>query len=336
MANPSNPPENPDAAGKSRREVLLGLLRVGGVSASAAVAGLWLSRRSERPTDQAPLILARRFAAPPDPRYPELVVAQRDDPRALVRDALAALGGIERFISRGDVVVIKPNIGWDRTAEQAANTNPMGVAEMARQCFAAGAKKVIVTDVPCNEPHRCFARSGIARAAGDEGADIVLPEERLFKQVDLRGDVLGEWPVLEPFVTADKVINFPIAKSHSLTGVTLGMKNWYGILGGARNRLHQRIHESLADLASVMRPALTLIDAYRVLIRNGPTGGSLADVLLKKTLVAGTDPVALDAYVAKAYWDLDARQLRYLQLAQDRNLGKMDFAGERLKVVTSS
>ena len=139
--------------------------------------------------------------------------------------------------------------------------------------------------------------------------------------------------MLEPFIAADKMINFPVAKSHSLTGVTLGMKNWYGILGGARNRLHQRIHESLADLADVMRPTLTLMDAYRVLIRNGPTGGSLADVLLKKTLVAGTDPVALDAYVAKAYWDFEPSQLRYLQLAQDRGLGTMDFARVRTEVV---
>jgi len=155
----------------------------------------------------------------------------------------------------------------------------------------------------------------------------------LFHQVNLGGDVLGEWPVLEPFLTADKVINFPVAKSHDLTGVTLGMKNWYGILGGARNRLHQRIHESLADLADVMRPTLTLIDAYRVLIRNGPTGGSLADVVLRKTLVAGTDPVALDAYVAKAYWDLDASQLRYLQLAEDRGLGTRDFSKVGTKAV---
>jgi len=141
--------------------------------------------------------------------------------------------------------------------------------------------------------------------------------------------------VLEPFIAADKVINFPVAKSHSLTGVTLGMKNWYGILGGARNRLHQRIHESLADLAAVMRPTLTLIDAYRVLIRNGPTGGSLADVLLKKTLVAGTDPVALDAYVAKAYWNFGPDRLRYLQLAQERGLGKMDFEQLRTESVTA-
>jgi uncharacterized protein (DUF362 family) len=270
---------------------------------------------------------------PDDIRYPEMVVAQGEDPRALVRKALEGLGGIGRFIARGDVVVIKPNIGWDRTPEQAANTNPLAVAEMVRQCLDAGARKVTVTDVSCNEPHRCFERSGIARAAGDEGAVIVLPEERLFHQVNLRGDVLGEWPVLEPFIAADKMINFPVAKSHSLTGVTLGMKNWYGILGGARNRLHQRIHESLADLADAMRPTLTLIDAYRVLIRNGPTGGSLADVLLKKTLVAGTDPVALDAYVAKAYWDIEPSQLRYLKLAQDRGLGRMDFDKVRTEVV---
>jgi uncharacterized protein (DUF362 family) len=335
MADTRHVPEKPALPGTSRREMLINLLRAGGLSASAAAAALWLRKQSRRPQDAAPLTLARSFTVPGDDHYPQMVVAQGEEPRVLVRKALEGLGGIGRFIARGDVVVIKPNIGWDRTPEQAANTNPLAVAEMVRECLNAGAKKVIVTDVSCNEPHRCFERSGIASAARDEGAEIVLPEESLFHQVNLRGDVLGEWPVLEPFIAADKMINFPVAKSHSLTGVTLGMKNWYGILGGARNRLHQRIHESLADLADVMRPTLTLIDAYRVLIRNGPTGGSLADVLLKKTLVAGTDPVALDAYVAKAYWDLEPRQLHYLQLAQDRGLGTMDFAKVRTEVVTT-
>ena len=107
-----------------------------------------------------------------------------------------------------------------------------------------------------------------------------MPEARLFRDVDLRGEVLGVWPVLEPFLTADKVINVPIAKHHSLTGATLGVKNWYGILGGQRQRLHQRINESLADLLAFLRPTLTILDAYRVLMRNGPTGGSLNDCLL--------------------------------------------------------
>jgi uncharacterized protein (DUF362 family) len=145
--------------------------------------------------------------------------------------------------------------------------------------------------------------------------------------------VLTSWPVLEPFLSADKMINIPIAKHHSLTGATLGMKNWYGILGGPRQRLHQNIHECLVDLADFMRPTLTIIDAFRVLLRNGPGGGNPADVVLKKTLIAGTDPVALDAYAAKAYWDLDWHTLRYLKLASERNLGTLSFEATRTRFV---
>jgi len=308
-----------------RREALINLLRLGGLSAAAVGAGLWLKGRSRRPEEPAPLNLKRDFTVPRDPHLPQMAVIQGQDPRQLVRRAIQELGGIRRFISPGDVVVIKPNIAFDRTPAQAANTNPEVVAEMVRLCRGAGAKNVIVTDVSINEPRRCFERSGIAEAARAEGAQIILPEERRFREVDLRGDVLGSWPVLEPFLTADKMINIPVAKHHSLAGASLGMKNWYGILGGQRPRLHQRIHESLVDLADFMRPTLTIIDAYRVLLRNGPTGGNLEDVALRKTLIAGTDPVALDAYAAKAYWDLDSERLRYLKLATERGLGTLNF-----------
>jgi uncharacterized protein (DUF362 family) len=266
-----------------------------------------------------------------DPNLPELAIVQGDDPGRATRKDIEELGGIHRFISRGDVVVVKPNVGWDRSPEQAANTNPLVVAEICRLCTEAGARKVIVTDVTINDPRLCFARSGIAEAARSAGAEVILPGEQLFRDVDLGGEVLGSWPVLEPFLNADKLINVPVAKHHSLTGVTLGLKNWYGILGGRRNRLHQRIHESLADLAEFMRPTLTIIDAYHVLMRNGPSGGSLADVALKKTVIAATDPVAADAYVAKAYWDLDWRTLRYLKLASDRNLGRLDLPSVRTR-----
>ncbi len=316
-----------------RRAWLLRFLRLGGLSIGAGGLGAWLSRRSQRPEEHAPLTLNRSFQVPPDPNFPVMAIVQGPDPRRLARRAFEELGGVGRFISRGDVVVIKPNIAWDRAPEQAANTNPDLVAEVAQLVREAGAAKVIVTDVSCNDPRRAFARSGIAAAARAAGAEVILPEERKFRDVNLRGEVLTEWPVFEPFLAADKMINLPIAKHHSLTGVTLGMKNWYGILGGARVRLHQRINESLADLADFMRPTLTLMDAYRVLLRNGPTGGDLADVALKQTLYASTDPVALDACVARAYWDLQASALPYLKLAEDRGLGRRDFANVATRVV---
>ncbi len=267
-----------------------------------------------------------------DSAFPAMAVIRGDGPGQLAQQAIEELGGISRFISRADIVLVKPNIGWDRTPEQAANTNPIIVAEVIRQCLNAGAKRVLVTDVSCNDPRRCFQRSGIAEAAQRAGAEVILPDPARFKEVDLQGEVLRAWPVLDAFLNVDKVINIPIAKHHSLTGTTLGMKNWYGILGGARHQLHQKINESLADLADFMRPTLTLIDCYRVLLRNGPTGGNLEDVALKKTLVAGTDPVALDAYVAKAYWNLEVRALPYLQMAAQRGLGTYEFEKLRTRV----
>ena len=232
---------------------------------------------------------------------------------------------MRRFVSRNDVVVIKPNIAWDRTPEQAANTNPDFVAEVARQCWQAGAKRVIVTDCSCNEVRRCFHRSGIQAAALAAGAEVILPDPDGYREVDLGGVVLKQWPVFRPFLEADKILNLPIAKHHSLVGATLGMKNWYGILGGERNRLHQQIHQSLVDLASFMLPTLTLLDGYRILLRNGPTGGSLEDVALKQTVIASTDPVALDAWAAKAWWNLEPQQLPYLGMAAARGLGTLEF-----------
>lgn len=309
----------------TRRDALIKLLRVAGASAGVAGLGAWLSENSKRPEPTLAVTAKRGHTVAIDPQCPEMVVITGDDPAQLARQAIEELGGIRRFISRDDVVLIKPNIGWDRTPEQAANTNPEVVAEIIRQCSNGGAKRVIVTDVSCNDPRRCFQRSGIAEAAQGAGAEVILPDPALLKEVDLEGEVLRAWPVLTPLLNVDKVINVPIAKHHSLTGATLGMKNWYGMLGGPRHQLHQKIHESLVDLADFIRPTLTMIDCYRVLVRNGPTGGNLQDVLLKKTMVAGTNPVALDAYVAKAFWNLEVSDLPYLTMAQRRGLGTYEF-----------
>ncbi len=318
----------------NRREALLRLLRLGGAAAGTAGLGFWLSEHSQRPESERAIHAKRSHTVPLDSAWPEMAIIQGDDPILLARTAIEELGGIRRFVSRADVVLVKPNIGWDRTPEQAANTNPAIVAEIVRQCWNAGAKRVIVTDVSCNDPRRCFERSGIAEASRREGAEVILPEPSRFKDVDLQGELLRDWPVFDPFLNADKIINVPIAKHHSLTGTTLGMKNWYGILGGPRHQLHQNIHESLVDLADFIRPTLTIIDCYRVLIRNGPIGGNLDDVLLKKTLVAGTDPVALDAYVAKAYWNLEISSLPYLKMASQRGLGTCEFGKIRTRVRT--
>ena len=316
----------------SRREAMLKLLRVAGAGAGAAGLGLWLSEHSWRPETALAMAAKRGHTVAADPKLPEMAIIQGGDPTQLARQAVEELGGMRRFISRGDIVLVKPNIGWDRTPEQAANTNPEVVAEIVRQCLNAGAKRVIVTDVSCNDARRCFQRSGIAEAAKLAGADVILPEPSRFKEVDLQGEVLHAWPVLDTFLNVDKVINIPIAKHHGLTGTTLGMKNWFGMLGGQRNELHQKIHEGLVDLADFVRPTLTIIDCYRILVRNGPTGGNLEDVFLKKTLVAGTDPVALDAYVAKAYWNMEVDSLPYLKMAAKRGLGTYQFEKVRTRV----
>jgi uncharacterized protein (DUF362 family) len=264
---------------------------------------------------------------------PQLVVAKNDtDPKSLVRKAIEALGGMKRFISRGDIVVVKPNIGWDRTEIHAANTNPHVVAEVVRLALDAGAKKVVVTDASCNEPNRCFQRSGIWKHAYDAGADVIVPAEHRFRGMRLKGEVLDDWPVYTPLVNADKVINVPIAKHHNLAKYTAAMKNWYGALGGRRNRLHQNIDVSIADLAQFIQPTLTIVDAVRVLMRNGPQGGNIADAKAMHTVIATTDQVAADAYGCQLI-GLTPEEIPYLKMGHERGLGTMHWKNLRFKEV---
>lgn len=259
----------------------------------------------------------------PTAALPDVAVAKSSrDPALLTRRAIAALGGIQRFISRGDIVAIKPNIGWDRTPAQAANTNPAVVAEVVRLCLEAGAHRVVVTDASCNEARRSFQRSGIWQAAHAVGAEVILPAEHRFREMRLAGELLDQWPVYKPLIEADKLINVPIAKHHNLSSYTGAMKNWYGVLGGRRNRLHQNIHLSVADLATFMRPTLTVLDATRVLYRNGPQGGNLADARDLHQVIAGTDEVAIDTYGAGLI-GVDPTRVGYLVLGQERGLGHM-------------
>lgn len=263
------------------------------------------------------------------PSWPDIAWVEGDDPATITKKAIELLGGMKRFISRGDKVVIKPNIGWDRTPELAACTNPEVVRALVEMCFEAGAKEVIVTDNSTNAPQRCFPRSGIEAAAKAAGARVLLPNPYRLRKTAIKGVWLKEWEVFSDFLEADKLINVPIAKHHSLSRLTLGMKNWLGALGGARNQLHQRLDEAMVDLAAFFRPVLTVMDAYRILLRNGPQGGRLSDVKLQKMVVAGIDPVAVDS-IATTFFDLKPEDLAYLPMAKERGLGEMNF--ERLRL----
>lgn len=257
---------------------------------------------------------------------PTLAIAQSSrDPAVLTRKAIEALGGMSRFVSRGDIVTVKPNIGWDRLPVHAANTNPEVVGEIVRLAFEAGAKRVVVTDVSCNEANRCFQRSGIWRATHALGATVILPAAHRFRELRLGGDVLDQWPIFTPLIDADKVINVPVAKHHNLSKFTGAMKNWYGLLGGRRNRLHQNIDVSIADLATFMRPTLTVMDATRILVRNGPQGGNIDDAKDLHQVIASVDQVAVDAYGA-GLLGVEPESIAYLRLGEERGLGSSDLA----------
>ncbi|MBN2192366.1 MAG: DUF362 domain-containing protein [Polyangiaceae bacterium] len=306
-----------------RREVLQRIAASGGLLGMAAIATR-LTYGSGEVRSGLPVAprQVRDFRGPTVPGLATLAIAKScRDPVELTRRAIEGLGGMARFVSRGDIVAVKPNIGWDRLPVHAANTNPTVVATVVRLAIEAGAKTVIVTDVSCNEPNRCFQRSGIWSAAHGAGGTVVLPAAHRFREIRMQGDVLDAWPIYTPLIGADKVINVPIAKHHNLARYTGAMKNWYGILGGRRNRLHQDIDVSIADLATFMRPTLTVLDATRVLLRNGPQGGNVDDTRDLYQVIASTDQVAVDAYGATLIGERPER-IRYLALGRARGLGE--------------
>ena len=252
-------------------------------------------------------------------------VVTGSDPAAITTAAVDAIGGMSKFVSKGDVVVVKPNIGWDRTPEQAANTDPVVVATLITLAFQSGAKKVKVFDNTCNTERRCYERSGIAEAARGAGADVFFTEERKYKKVNLNGEKLKEWPVYRDALEADKIINVPVAKHHTLAKLTLSMKNFMGLIGGRRNLLHQKLDVNIVDLTAFFKPTLTVLDAVRILTANGPQGGNLRDVETLNTVLASTDPVAIDAYGATLF-DMTGDDLGYVRVAYERGLGEMDLS----------
>ncbi len=256
-----------------------------------------------------------------------------------VRKAIAALGGIAAFVSRGDVVVLKPNIGWDRTPAQAANTDPDVVVAVAELCLSAGAKEVRVFDRSCNEPRRCYMSSGIQAAVEAFGkkhraADVLRiyhVEDRKFVRTAIPGGVaLKEWDLHRDALEADKIVNVPVAKHHTLAVATLGLKNMMGVMGGNRGQIHFRLSDCLADLHRRLPTRLTVIDATRVLLRNGPSGGNLADVKAVGVVLASADVVAADVAGAEAIFGLAPSAVPHIQKALEAGIGVASPAGIRV------
>jgi len=240
--------------------------------------------------------------------------------KTLTRKMFEPVGGMGKFISKGDVVVIKPNVSWAQPPHLAATTNPEVLEAVIELCQEAGAKKIRVADNTIHDARKCFSVTGVGQVCEKTGAELIYPRSSLMKDMNLKGERISVWPVYTPLVEADKVINLPIAKVHGLSGLTLGIKNWIGAVGGRRPALHQDIHQTIVDLAAFFKPALTLIDATRIMIANGPSGGSESDVKIANRLILSDDPVAADAKAATLFGKSPA-DLGFITIAEKRGLG---------------
>ncbi|MFQ5964434.1 MAG: DUF362 domain-containing protein [Candidatus Scalinduaceae bacterium] len=253
--------------------------------------------------------------------------------KEMLRRGIKVLGGMEKLVSKGDKIVIKPNIAWDRQPEYAVNTNPFVVAALVELCREAGAYRVKVLDHTCStNPGPSYINSGIEKAAREAGADVRFINKKLFKDVRIEdGKVLDSWLFYEELIYQDEIdvlINVPIAKQHSTSRLSMALKNTLGMVGGNRGLLHKDIHPKIADLNKVVKVDLTVLDAFRILKRHGPTGGRLEDVdntfENARRLVISTDPVAVDSYGATMF-GYEGKDIGFIQESYEAGLGEIDF-----------
>jgi len=254
-----------------------------------------------------------------------VALAEGQDYGAITRNVISALGGMRSFVKPGNTVVVKPNIGWDRKPEYAATTHPLVVKAVVEECVKAGAKRVKVFDIPCNDPRRCDENSGIQDILqGLKNVEMKHVERERFRNTKINGAFLKEWEFYDEALSADVLINVPIAKHHGLTRLTLGLKNMMGIMGGNRGYIHRNMDDALADINRTVRSHLTIIDATRILLDHGPQGGSMKDVNVLNRVLASTDIVAADAY-ATTFFNLNHQDISTTAAAHKRGLGEMNL-----------
>jgi len=313
---------------KIGRRQFLGRAAKAGISIAAAgviSAKLYDSEGPKAAVETESIVTLPDFSMPAKDGQ-TISIVKGSDRKATVNKAIELLGGIERFVAKGEIVAIKPNVAFASPPLLGATAHPELVAEVVRLCYKAGAKRVIVTDNPINDPMSCFTLSGIGRAAGDSGAKIILPRPELFRHTTLTGGkLIDNWPIFyEPIAKADKLIGIAPVKHHHRSGASMTMKNWYGLLGGRRNVFHQDINTIIAELALMVKPTLVILDGTEVMVTNGPTGGSVSDLRRADTLIASTDCVAGDSFGCKLL-GLKPSDLPYLAKAQNAGAGTTDY-----------
>lgn len=266
----------------------------------------------------------------------DLVAVMGGEPAQMFDKAIAALGGMGKFVKKGQTVVVKPNIGWDTPEELGANTNPHLVARIVEQCLQVGAKDVYVFDNTCDTWNRCYANSGIEEAVKKAGGKIVPGNtENYYKSVSVaNGKRLTEAKVHELILNSDVFINVPVLKHHSSAKVTICLKNLMGIVWDRRVWHRNDLHQCIADFATWRKPDLNVVDAYRVMTRNGPRGVSQADLVMKKSLIISTDMVAADAAAAKIF-GVEPAEIGHIKIAHEMGVGNMNLEElniERIRV----
>lgn len=284
-------------------------------------------------------ILSQSFETADAAKSYDLVAVMGGEPEAMFRKAIAEMGGMSKFISRGDNVVVKPNIGWDQPVEMAANTNPKLIHEIIKQCFDAGAKEVTVFDHTCDNWRKCYANSGIEKAAKAAGAKVVpADQESYYKTVSIpNGKSLKTTKIHQAIVDCDKWINVPVLKNHGGAQLTISMKNHMGIVWD-RGYFHANdLQQCIADICSYEKPAvLNVVDAYRLMKTSGPRGKSQADVVLSKGLFMSQDIVAVDTAAANFFnqvREMPIEKVTHIRKAQELKLGTMDLDKLNIKRV---
>jgi uncharacterized protein (DUF362 family) len=339
MTAPKEPESSENAeppATVSRRDFLARAGAAGVLIAGAAAGGMLLHNRPTTWEKEEQIDPLKDFSVARDPGAVTMAVARGASVEANLRAALAELGGLNQFVSPGDHVILKPNVAFDRAPGLGATTHPETIAALTKLCLDAGASRVVVTDNPINSPDSCFTRTGIRRAAEEAGGEIFLPHPQAFAKVAIGGDALPDWEcLLEPFVKADKVIGIAPLKDHNLSSASMTMKNWYGLLGGRRNQFHQNIHEIIADFCLLIKPTLVVLDATRIMMTNGPTGGSVSDVKQGDAIICGSDMVTVDAYGYEMLMERDINKLEYVHLAHERGWGDKNWRESNFREVTT-